>query len=86
MLIVCFPCTDRVANDPVIQVVVIPMIAHKSEDRISLTKVIEFLEDPKGIPAAFETMKTKLSPPAPRYLTGAEITPISGLEMGVNSG
>jgi hypothetical protein len=37
------------------------MIAHKSEDRISLTKVIEFLEDPKGIPAAFETMKTKLS-------------------------
>jgi hypothetical protein len=56
------------------------MIAKEPTDRITLTEVMDGLK-PKPIPPAVVVF-----PPAPRYLTGSEITPIWGLELGMNFG
>ncbi|XP_046634361.1 replication factor A protein 1-like [Daphnia pulicaria] len=55
------------------------MISKDPAQRITLAEVIAGLK-PKPIPPAV------VVPPTPRYVTAADITPISGLEEGVNSG
>ncbi|EFX80735.1 hypothetical protein DAPPUDRAFT_243363 [Daphnia pulex] len=71
--------TERLANDHFAKTVISGMISKDPAQRITLAEVIAGLK-PKPIPPAV------VIPPTPRYVTAADITPISGLEEGVNSG
>jgi hypothetical protein len=57
------------------------MIAKEPTQRITLAEVIAGLQ-----PIPQQPSPPVVSPPTPRYVTADDITPISALEPGVNSG
>ncbi|XP_046633875.1 serine/threonine-protein kinase/endoribonuclease IRE1-like [Daphnia pulicaria] len=72
---------ERLANDHFAKIVISRMIAKEPAQRITLAEVIAGLQ-----PIPQQPSPPVVSPPTPRYVTADDITPISALEPGVNSG